>query len=210
MNNILDTVLKGHEFKNTDSSFKNLVEQRDNHAFILKDEFNSYLDRAKEAISLAKFPIFVGLKRDTNSVLDFIYSRGFSVLDEWIYGLITNFNLIQQSLITYTQSFEIKDKTKLNRVSSKRLDKLSRLFRRYKIGSIQPDIIILTDVIFTKSVIHESNSIHCTIPTIGICDTNTNLNSVNLPILANDDSVDSILYIMEELMSATTNIQNDI
>jgi small subunit ribosomal protein S2 len=129
------------------------------------------------------------------------------LVERWIGGLLTNFEEVKRRLKKYKNlkdmfdSGEIEKYTKKEQVvMKKQLEKLDK----YLIGLTGleklPDAVYIADMRTEKTALAETERTE--VPTVAVCDTNTNPTKVNYPIPANDDSVNSIKMIADMMAEA--------
>src|SRR4030042_5216936 len=150
--------------------------------------------------------LFVGTKiqaknlaKETATELSFPY-----VIERWLGGTITNFGIIKNR-IDYFKDLESKkntgelDKyTKKERLEfGKELERLRIKFEGIKEMSQIPDAVVVLDIKKDALAIEEAKKKG--LKTIGICDTSTDPTLVDYPILANDDAISSLKYILEKV-----------
>lgn len=82
----------------------------------------------------------------------------------------------------------------------KELTRLQRFFEGIREIKSSPDVVFVVDPIKEKVAVTEINS--ALIPLVALADTNADPDSVDLLIPANDDSVKSISFIVEEIAKA--------
>lgn len=129
------------------------------------------------------------------------------ISERWLGGTLTNFDVIKKR-IEYLKELEEKEKrgefdkyTKKERI---RIDQEREKIER-KIGGLRkldrlPDVLFIVDVKKEISAIKEAKAKK--IPIVGICDTDADLNLLDYPIIANDESVSSLNYILEKVEKA--------
>ena len=84
----------------------------------------------------------------------------------------------------------------------KQLEKLDKYLIGLTALDRLPDAVYIADMRTEKTALAETERTE--VPTIAVCDTNTNPTKVNFPIPANDDAVNSITMIAD-LMAAAIN-----
>ena len=79
----------------------------------------------------------------------------------------------------------------------KKLNKLDKIYRGIIHLEKLPDILVIIDIKKEKNAVDEARKKH--IPIVAVVDTNSNPELVDYPIMANDDAVDSVQYLIEQL-----------
>lgn len=133
----------------------------------------------------------------------------FYVTNKWPAGLLTNFETIMKNIKKLNRMK--KDKAdgvwlKFVKHEQSRMERdLNKLERNYGgLASLErlPDVLFIIDVKKEKNAVSEARK--SMIPIIAIADTNINPELIDFPIPANDDSLSSIEYIANEIISAYT------
>lgn len=175
------------------------------------EELEKSLAYAKDLASKGKVILFVGIKRQAQSVVKAAAeSCGMPFITEhWIGGLLTNFDEAKQRLKKYrglmdqVKTGEIEKYTKKEQVELKK--KLANM-DKYLNGLVNfdklPDALFITDMRIAKTAVMECNAVG--VPIIGVCDTNVNPEKATYVIPANDDAVNSIRMI-SNLMAEAVN-----
>lgn len=167
------------------------------------------LGYARNLASRGQVILFVGTKRQAREA---IKAAALScempyLVERWIGGLLTNFEEVKRRLKKYASlkdqfaTGEIEKYTKKEQVMMKKqLEKLDK----YLIGLTQldrlPDAVYIADMRTEKTALAETERTE--VPTVAVCDTNTNPTKVNYPIPANDDAVNSITMIAQMMAEA--------
>ena len=143
--------------------------------------------------------LFVGTKRAAAKIIKEQAERAGQpfVNHRWLGGMLTNWKTIRQS-IKRLRELEAKmgDGT-LEKISKKEALDLSRQLEKLdrSIGGIKdmgglPDVVFVVDVNHEKIAIQEANKLG--IPVIGIVDTNSDPDGVDIVIPGNDDAIRAI------------------
>jgi small subunit ribosomal protein S2 len=157
-----------------------------------------------------KTVLFVGTKSQAkDKVREVAESVGMPYVNErWMGGMLTNFPTMQQQ-ISKLKNLESKMasgeiQAKYSKLEAQRfqeqIDRLNLLYGGIKDIQTAPGVVIVSDLITDSIAIKEAKKRG--IPVIGISDTNTNPNLVDIAIPANDDAIKSIELIMRYLASA--------
>lgn len=129
------------------------------------------------------------------------------ITQKWPSGLLTNFEMIMKNVKKMKSLEEGKanggwdkfvkhERTKL----SKELYKLNKFYFGLSLLDKKPDYILLLDLKKEKNALTEAKKHN--IPVIAAIDTNANPDTVNYPIMINDDSGTSVQLVMKELLDA--------
>ncbi len=161
----------------------------------------------KEA-STKGYVLFVGTKKQASDIIkeEAIRSGSYFVTNRWAGGLFTNFNMIKQSLAklqSLEKQFEegVQGRTKYEvALMKKEWQTLTRLYAGIKNLTTKPVAVVVLDTKFEKAAVREARKVG--IPVIGIVDTNSNPDSADYVIPANDDAINSIRIIFRTLGNA--------
>ena len=152
--------------------------------------------------------LFVGTK---NQVKDVVQEAADScsmyyIVERWLGGILTNFATIKKSIrrlekLEKESSSLYKNLTKKETMMLERERiKLSDLHRGIKDMRYLPSAIFVVDVKLEKNAVDEARILG--IPVFGIVDTNTNPESVDFPIPANDDSIKTVKLILSYFVNS--------
>lgn len=130
-----------------------------------------------------------------------------NVTVKWPAGLLTNFEMIMKNVKKLIKMREEKSNGAWNKFVKHEQMKLAKvLIRLEKFYSGLVNLEKLPDALFVVDIKKEKNSISeasdKNIPVIAITDTNVNPDVVSYPIPANDDSLTSIEYIINQVIGA--------
>lgn len=178
------------------------------------EKTSALLDSAKEAMKKAgnegKVVLFVGTKDEATAVVKEMAEKAEMpfVVNRWIGGMLTNFGEIKrrlarlEDLISQGESGELERKyTKKERVLIKReMEKLMFNFSGIRALKKTPDMMVVVDPRHDGIAVTEAKDIR--IPVVGIMSSDTNLKSVQVPVLVNDALRSSIKLVLNELVSA--------
>ena len=164
------------------------------------------IDFLKKAKKEKKIILFVATKKVASETLKEICQKKnlFYIANKWPPGLLTNFQTLKKNinhLIKMTKEKKEGGWKKFPKHEQVKLDKkLSKLNKVY--GGINqlkelPDILVVIDIKKEKNAVDEAGKNH--IPVVAIVDTNSNPELVDYPIIANDDAVESVQYLIKEL-----------
>lgn len=141
----------------------------------------------------------VNLSKEFASECEFPY-----ILERWLGGIITNFNVIKKR-VDHLKDLENKkaegelDKyTKKERLEIDReIESLKKKFEGLKPLSKLPDAIFVLDMEKDMMAIKEAKKEGVVV--VGIADTNANPEIADYPIPANDDAISSVSYILNRI-----------
>ena len=149
--------------------------------------------------------LFVGTKKQARDIIQQEADRCgmFYVVERWLGGTLTNFSTIKKSI----KRLQLLEKEGLNiyeNLTKKEIQMLNR--ERIKLADQHrgikdmkrlPEVIVVVDANHEITAVREARLLE--IPVIAIVDTNTNPNSVDYPIPANDDSIRTIQLIISAI-----------
>jgi len=166
-------------------------------------------DAIKQIAKSGKRILFVATKKQAK---DIVANAAKSVnmpyiTERWPGGMLTNFATQRKSVKKMT-GFDrfMKDETFTNISKKERLQVSRQKAKMEKlIGSIAdltrlPAALFIVDVLKEHIAVSEAQKLG--IPTIAICDTNTDPTPIDFPIPANDDATKSISLIMNAMVKA--------
>ena len=156
--------------------------------------------------------LFVGTK---NQVKDVVQEAAdscsmFYIVERWLGGILTNFSTIKKSIrrlekLEKESSTIYKNLTKKETMMLERERiKLSDLHRGIKDMRYIPNAIFVVDVKLEKNAVDEAKILG--IPVFGIVDTNTNPESIDYPIPANDDSIKTVKLILSYFVDSINDL----
>jgi small subunit ribosomal protein S2 len=166
--------------------------------------FNDALEQVRQLSASGNKVLFVGTKRAAQkSIKEEAERAGMPyVCHRWLGGMLTNYKTIRASIKRYRDleaqstdgTFEkLTKKEGLMRLRLK--DKLERSIGGIKDMGGLPDALFVIDVDHERIAVQEANKLG--IPVIGIVDTNSNPDGVDVVIPANDDAIRAVkLYTM--------------
>lgn len=132
------------------------------------------------------------------------------VTERWVGGAITNSIEIKKRVAILQDLQSQKDKGELEKYTKKerllieeKITKMTRLFSGLIPLRRTPDALIVIDAKAEHIAVTEAQQ--AGIPVIGLINTDTNLSSVEHPIVANDATISSISIFIEALVEAYKN-----
>ena len=162
-----------------------------------------------DVVSSGKDVVFVGTKRQAQKAV-----RGAAekcgmhwVIERWLGGTLTNFRTIRSRLQRLEEIEALEESGKLENESKKQGARLKRELKKIKSNldgirkmSRLPGAVVVVDA--TKEYIALAEAKKLGIPTIAIIDTNSDPDTCDIAIPANDDSLKAIRLILEEMADA--------
>ena len=171
------------------------------------------LKRAYEAIvhvaEQGKGILYVGTKKQAKDIIREEASRGnvFYITERWLGGLLTNFDVLNQSVHKLREFEQMKEDGRWALLSKKELSrvdreyhKLLKYFKGVKEMDRLPGLVFIADI--KKDVTAFKEARRKDIPIVAIVDTNVDPEEVTFPIPANDDSIRSIALITKIITDA--------
>ena len=149
--------------------------------------------------------LFVGTKKQARDIIQQEADRCgmFYVVERWLGGTLTNFSTIKKSIKRLqllekegSNIYENMTKKEIQMLNRERI-KLADQHRGIKDMKRLPEVVVVVDGYHEITAVREAHLLE--IPVIGIVDTNTNPNSVDYPIPANDDSIRTIQLIISAI-----------
>jgi len=162
-----------------------------------------------EVVSLGKSVVFVGTKRQAQKVVEAVAAKcGMHYVSErWLGGMLTNFRTIRSRLQRLEQLEAMQENGTLESESKKQASRLKREMRKIKSNlegvrnmSRLPGAVVVVDAKREYIALREARKLG--IATVGIIDTDSDPDTVDVAIPANDDSIKAIELILNELADA--------
>jgi small subunit ribosomal protein S2 len=157
----------------------------------------------KEKTSNNEKILFVGTNKIFSSLIEEQAKKAnvHYINHHWLGGTLTNWKIIEKSIIQLNKLeeniFKTKISNKLNIKFKRKLHKLNYIFNGIKDMKTLPNIVVFIDQFVDNLGIQECLKLG--IPTICIVDTNCNPDIISYPIPANDDSITSVSFILSYL-----------
>lgn len=161
--------------------------------------FNAALEQVRQLSSNGNKVLFVGTKRAAQKTVQEQAERAGMpyVSNRWLGGMLTNYKTIRASikrfrdLQTESQNGTFDRLTKKEALTRTRMmEKLGRSFGGIKDMGGLPDALFVIDVDHERIAVLEANKLG--IPVIGIVDTNSNPDGIDVVIPGNDDAIRAI------------------
>ena len=162
-----------------------------------------------EVVSSGKDVVFVGTKRQAQKAVEAVAKKcGMHYVSErWLGGMLTNFRTIRSRLQRLEQLEAMQEDETLESESKKQASRLKREMRKIKSNlegirkmSRLPGAVVVVDAKKEYLALREARKLE--IPTIGILDTDSDPDTLDVAIPANDDSIRAIDLILGELGDA--------
>jgi len=123
------------------------------------------------------------------------------VVERWLGGTLTNFNIIRNSIRAYQDLLEKKESGKLEKYTKKERIQFDRQIKKLSasVGGLvtlnrPPDIIFIWDIKHEETALAEAKKRR--IPIIAICDTNVNPDGIEHVIPSNDDASKAVALVL--------------
>lgn len=175
----------------------------------VKSKFEAAMEYVQNLTSEGKTILIVGTKTQfKKTVKETAITCGMPYVSErWLGGTFTNFKIIKKR-IDYFKSQEQKiaagefeKYTKKEQAEiSKELKVLEKKLGGIKLMDKMPEAIFVVDIKKDKLAVKEARE--NSIKVIGIADVNVDPDAADYPIIANDDSMSSVNYILGKLKEA--------
>ena len=162
-----------------------------------------------EVVSSGKDVVFVGTKRQAQKAVETMAEKcGMHYISSrWLGGMLTNFRTIRSRLQRLEQLEAMQEDGTLDIESKKQASRLKREMRKIKSNldgvrkmSRLPGAAIVVDAKREYLALREARKLD--IPTIGLLDTDSDPDTVDVAIPANDDSIRAVHLLLGELADA--------
>ena len=162
-----------------------------------------------EVVSSGKDVVFVGTKRQAQKGVEAVAEKcGMHYVSQrWLGGMLTNFRTIRSRLQRLEQLEAMVEDGTLDSESKKQASRLKREMRKIKANlqgvrnmSRLPGAVVVIDAKKEYLALMEARKLN--IVTIGFLDTDSDPDTVDVAIPANDDSIRAIELILNELADA--------
>lgn len=182
------------------------------HVIDVKETLKGLLIAKKlltRVVSSGKDVIFVGTKRQAKkAVTDAAAETGMHfVTERWLGGTLTNFRTIRSRLSRLEELEAMQLSGSLEKESKKQASRLKRELAKVKTNldgirnmSRIPGVMVVVDTTKEHIALREARALG--VPTIGIIDTDSDPDLVDIAIPANDDSLKGIALILNEIAEA--------
>ncbi len=162
-----------------------------------------------EVVSTGKDAVFVGTKRQAQKAVEAVAEKcGMHYVSQrWLGGMLTNFRTIRSRLQRLEQLEAMAEDGTLDSESKKQASRLKREMRKIKANlqgvrnmSRLPGAVVVVDAKKEYLALREATKLG--IVTVGLLDTDSDPDTVDVVIPANDDSIRAIELILNELADA--------
>lgn len=162
-----------------------------------------------KVISSGKDVVFVGTKRQARKAVEQAAAdTGMHYVSErWLGGTLTNFRTIRSRLSRLEELEAMDASGAIENESKKQASRLKRELNKIKTNlegirnmSKVPGVMVVVDTRKEHIALREANAMG--IPTIGIIDTDSDPDAVDVAIACNDDSLKAVNIILKELAEA--------
>ena len=212
----------GHQTRRWNPKMKPYIYTAKNGIYILNLEIS--LDRMDKAYAAMKDiadkggkVLFVGTKKQAQATVmeEALRSGSFYVNQRWLGGILTNYRTIQKRIRRLLEIEEMETNGSINIYPKKEIAQLRKEALRLEnfLGGIKemkkiPDAVFVVDPEEDHIAVAEARKLK--IPVFGIVDTNTDPESVDYPIPANDDAVKSIKLVVSLMADAIVETKGGI
>lgn len=175
----------------------------------------TYLDEAlaylNELAKQGKTILMVSTKQQANPIVTKVAAETKMpfVTFKWIPGLLTNFGTVSQRIAKLKKLKQERDNGEFGKYTKKEAVKLHKLILKLEeaLGGVEdmakrPDALFVVDVVRDAIAVKEARVLG--IPVIGIIDSNSDPDTVDYAIPANDDAIKSLEYLMGKVQDALT------
>ena len=153
--------------------------------------------------------LFVATKRQAQDIIKENAERcgQYYVNQRWLGGMLTNWKTVHKSITRLVKLNEMFEKGDISGYTKKELQGMRKEQEKLnlELGGImnmggQPDLVFVIDTCKEALAIKEAKKLG--IPVIGICDTNSDPEAVDLPVPGNDDAIRAIQFYSEMISSS--------
>jgi small subunit ribosomal protein S2 len=153
--------------------------------------------------------VFVGTKRQAQKAVQEAASKCqmHHVSERWLGGMLTNFRTVRSRLQRLEELESMDQDGTLERESKKHASRLKREMRKIRTNldgvrkmARLPGLVVAVDGKKEYLALREAKKLN--IPTIGVLDTDSDPDAVDVVIPANDDSIRAIELILNEMAEA--------
>lgn len=170
---------------------------------------NSYYDLIRDIIAKGGTVLFVGTKRQAQEAVAYEATRCHMpyVNQRWLGGTLTNWRTIRERIDTLKKLEKRRDAGEFELLTKKEGLMLERKIEKLqlRLGGIRdmkklPDLLILVDTVREVTAVKEANILD--IPVLALADTNSDPDSIDYVLPANDDAVRAIKLLMATFADA--------
>jgi len=162
-----------------------------------------------EVVSSGSDVVFVGTKRQAQKAVEAAANRCgmHHVSERWLGGMLTNFRTIRSRLQRLEQLEAMEQDGTMEAESKKQASRFKREMRKIRTNlegvrkmTRLPGVVVVVDAKKEYLALREAHKLG--IPAIGVLDTDSDPDTVDVAIPANDDSIRAIEIILNELADA--------
>ena len=162
-----------------------------------------------DVVSSGKDVVFVGTKRQAQKAVEAVAAKcGMHYVSQrWLGGMLTNFRTIRSRLQRLQQLEAMQEQGTLEKESKKQASRLKREMRKINANlegvrsmARLPGVVVVVDARKEYLALREAKKLG--IATVGLIDTDSDPDTVDVAIPANDDSIRAIDLILNELADA--------
>ena len=170
---------------------------------------NSYYDMIRDIIAKGGTVLFVGTKRQAQETVAAESTRAHMpyVNHRWLGGTLTNWKTIRERIDTLKKLEKRRDAGEFDLLTKKEGLVLSRKIEKLqlRLGGIRemkrlPELLIVVDTIREATAVKEANILN--IPVLALADTNSDPDSIDFIVPANDDAVRAIKLLISTFAEA--------
>lgn len=204
----------GHHPSKTNPKMKLFTLGSKNNVEIINiDKTVELLDRAKKFMESlgqqGKKVLFVGSNPIVRDIVEEMAAQTESpfVVGRWLGGLVTNFSMLFKRLRYFWDLKEKEEKGELKKYTKKeqgdfkkKIERMTRLFRGLDLYKQRPDALVIVDIEFDSTALHEASLKN--IPIVSLINTNSDPDKVDYPIPASNHIRSSVEYILKEIVES--------
>ena len=153
--------------------------------------------------------LYVGTKRQAKNIIDKVAADSGmpGVSERWLGGTLTNYTTIRSRLLRLEEIESMEKTGEIDRYSKKMISAIMREKRKLlrNLDGIRtlnrlPAAMVVVDPHYEEIAVKEARKLH--IPVVGLVDTDSDPETVNIAIPCNDDAMRSIQVLLTELGAA--------
>jgi small subunit ribosomal protein S2 len=170
---------------------------------------NTYYDMVRDIAMGGGTVMFVGTKRQAQETIatEAARCRMPYVNTRWLGGTLTNWRTIRERIETLKKLERRRDEGEFELLTKKEALMLDRKIEKLqeRLGGIRdmkrlPNLILVVDTVRESTAVKEANTLE--IPVLALADTNSNPDTIDYIIPANDDAVRAIKLIVSAMADA--------
>jgi small subunit ribosomal protein S2 len=204
----------GHQAKRWNPKMKRFIFGKRSGIYII--DLEKTLSKIKEAVDFLKEVVkddkdilFVGTKKQAQGLIRQVASSCSMpyVVDRWVGGLLTNFDVISVRIERYKQLLAQRDAGVFDKYPKKEvvrlnreLEKMVRNFEGVKNMKKMPGVLFVVDPKQESIAVQEARKAE--IPIVALIDTDSNPEIIDYPIPGNDDALKSIRMVIAFIVDA--------